>query len=167
MKHARLLCRLELFGALVGLALLQPAAAFGQVVGAPLAPANAPPSSGAAPVATTSPPLGGLSIAPLTVKGPFDSLIRLEVWERLRGEFVDWFATPNPGSTQNFRYNFIANKLQVGVRLTRDPWEVFAQVQDSSLGDVPAQAIGIGQTYRQNTNAATQNAIFLRQGYAG
>ena len=146
--------------ALVLLALLARGPAHAQINPAP-APAPVP-----AAATAPSPPLGGLTIAPVTVAGPWDSTIRLEFYNRLRGEFVDWFATPNPGPTQHFRYNFIGNKLQVGLRLTRDPLEVFAQFQDTSLGDVPANAVGVGATYYQNTRSATQNGAFLRQGWA-
>ena len=60
-----------------------------------------------------------LAVAPLAVKGPYDSTIRLEVSNRIRGEFVDWFATPPDGPTPNYRYNFLGNKFQLGVRVTR------------------------------------------------
>jgi len=121
--------------------------------------------SAASGPATASPPPLPYPIAPLTVNGPWDSTIRLEVYERLRGEFVDWFATPNPGPTSRFRYNFIGNKLQLGIRFKRDPWEAFAQFQDTSLGDVPSNAVGVGSTYFANTHSATQNGAFLRQGW--
>jgi len=142
---------------IAALAVILPGIARGQSPGAPPPPA---------PAAAPAPPPLPLAIAPLSVQGPYDSTIRLEVYDRLRGEFVDWFATPNPGPTSKFRYNFVGNKLQIGLRVTRDPWEAFAQFQDTSLGNVPANAVGIGSTYYLNTMASTQNGAFLRQGYA-
>ncbi len=69
------------------------------------------------------------SPGPLEMQGPLDSTVRLEVYNRFRGEFVDWFAT-NPGNSQpTSRYNFLANKFQLGLRVKRDPVEMFAQLQ--------------------------------------
>jgi hypothetical protein len=105
-------------------------------------------------------------IPPLTFAGPYDSTFRVELYDRLRGEIVDWFGTPQDGPTKDFRYNFIGNKFQLGLRWNLDPYEAFVQFQDSTLGDVPDMGIGIGQTYYLNTRSVTQNGAFLRQGWA-
>ncbi|HZR82513.1 MAG TPA: alginate export family protein [Candidatus Binatia bacterium] len=111
------------------------------------------------------PPPASAGAPRLEIDGPMDSKIRFELYERLRGEFVDWFATANPGPTPRFRYNFIGNKLQLGLRVTRAPWELFVQFQDSTLGDVPSGAVGVGSIYFANTHSSTQNGAFLRSGY--
>ena len=102
----------------------------------------------------------------LETDGPWDSKIRLEVYDRLRGEFVDWFATPFDSATPRFRYNFVGNKFQVGLRVTRAPYELFVQFQDSTLGNVPSEAVGIGGTYFANTMRSTQNGAILRNAWA-
>src|SRR5205085_7571279 len=95
----------------------------------------------------------------------WDSKIRLEIYDRLRGEFVDWFAPPEGSKTPNFRYNFVGNKFQIGLRITRAPYEMFLQFQDSTLGNVPAQAVGVGGTYYANTMRSTQNGAILRNAW--
>jgi len=119
-------------------------------------------SSGAAP-APTSPP----AAAPprLEMDGPWESKIRLEVYDRFRAEFVDWFATPSDSATPRFRYDFVGNKLQLGVRVTRAPYELFVQFQNSTLGNVPSEAVGVGGTYYANTMRSTQNGAILRNGW--
>lgn len=123
-------------------------------------PARVPPIA-----APSAPPAGPLAIAPLVTQGPWDSAIRLEVFNRLRGEFVDWFATPPSGPTPNFRYNFLGNKFQVGLRVTRDPYELFVQFQDSTVANVPDNAVGIGSIYYANTHRSLQNGAILRNGW--
>jgi hypothetical protein len=100
------------------------------------------------------------------MQGPYDSTIRFELYDRLRGEFVDWFPTPPDGPTRDHRYNFLGNKLQLGLRVNRDPYELFVQFQDSTLANVPDMGIGVGQTYYLNTQSTTQNGAILRQGWA-
>src|SRR5262245_34761672 len=133
-------------------------------------PAQSAPAAASAPAAVPAPaptPPLPYPIAPLTVAGPFDSTLRLEIYDRLRGELVDWFGTPPDGPTRDFRYNFLGNKLQLGVRWTRDPYEAFVQFQNSTLANVPEHGVGIGQTYFANTMSTTQNGAILRQGWAG
>src|SRR4029453_3780323 len=103
--------------------------------------AQAPGPTHAPPAAAWSPPPPPPPLAPLPLRGPFDSTVRFELYNRLRGELVDWFATPPDGPMSDFRYNFIGNKLQLGVRWTRDPYEVFVQFQNSTLGDVPDHGV--------------------------
>ncbi len=104
------------------------------------------------------------------VSGPFDSKLRLEMFERVRGEFVEWFGNPIDPSTgkpipKEYRYNFVGNKLQLGLRFKREPLEIFAQFQDSTLGGIPTNGVGIGSVYFLSTPESTQNSAFLRQGW--
>jgi hypothetical protein len=108
-----------------------------------------------------------LAVPPLSRTGPYDSTIRLEVGDRIRGEFVDWFATPPNGPNPNHRYNFLGNKFQLGVRVTRDPYELFVQFQDSTLANVPDNGVGVGAVYYANTHAALQNGAILRNAWIG
>ena len=144
---------------LVLFATLLPIVAQGQV------PSPSPQVSAVA--AAPSPPPLPLPIAPLAVKGPYDSTIRLEVFNRLRGEFVDWFATAPTGPAPNYRYDFLGNKFQLGVRFTRDPYEIFVQVQDSTVANVPSNGIGIGSIYYANTRRDLQNGVILRNAWFG
>ncbi len=108
-----------------------------------------------------------LPVAPLTVDGPFGSTVRLEIANRIRGEFVDWFATAQDGPSPNYRYNFLGNKFQLGVRVTRDPYELFVQFQDSTLANIPDNGIGVGSIYYANTMRGTQNGAILRNAWIG
>ena len=108
-----------------------------------------------------------LEIPKLEVHGPYDSTIRLEVFNRIRGEFVDWFAPAPTAAAPNYRYDYLGNKFQLGLRVKRDPWEMFLQFQNSTLAEVPANAVGIGSVYRANTNRSTQNGAILRNAWLG
>jgi len=110
-------------------------------------------AAGPAPAPAPAPVLP-LATAPLAVAGPFGSTIRLELFDRVRGELVDWFDTP-PGPTEQNRYDFLGDKLQVGLRWTLDSYEAFVQFQDSTLANVPDMGIGVGQTYYLNTASTT------------
>jgi alginate export protein len=101
----------------------------------------------------------------MEMEGPWNSTWRLEVYNRLRGEFVDWFQPKPTSPTPNFRYNFLDNKFQIGLRVTRAPFELFLQFQDSTLGFVPADAVGVGATYFANTMSSTQNGAIFRNGW--
>jgi hypothetical protein len=105
-------------------------------------------------------------IPPLATEGPLDSTIRLEVFDRLRGEFVDWFQPPAGAPAPTYRYNFLGNKFQLGLRVTREPYEIFAQFQDSTLANLPDDGVGVGSTYFANTRRTTQNGTILRNGWA-
>ena len=43
---------------------------------------------------------------------------------------------------------------------------MFVQVQDSTLGNVPSGAVGVGGTYYANTMSHTQNGVILRNAWA-
>ena len=109
---------------------------------------------------------GGRVVPPMVTDGPFGSTIGIELFDRVRGEFVDWFATPSNASNSNFRYNLVGNKFQLGVRVKRDPYEVFVQFQDSTVGNVPEGAVGFGSTYFTNTKKTLQNGTILRNAWA-
>lgn len=94
--------------------------------------------------------------------------LRLEMNERLRGEFVDWFGDPilkGVVTPKESQYNFVGNKLQLGLRVKNAWLESFAQFQNSTIAGLPSNGVGIGAAYYANTPATTQNAAFLRQGW--
>ncbi|MCK6554637.1 alginate export family protein [Candidatus Binatia bacterium] len=118
-----------------------------------------------APAAAPASAARGLTIPKMEIDGPWDSTIRLEFFNRLRGEFVSWFEPAPTSATPDYRYDFLANKFQLGLRVTRDPYEVFLQFQNTTLAEVPANAVGVGGSYYQNTPETDQNGAFLRQGW--
>ncbi len=98
----------------------------------------------------------------LKTQGPYATQWRLELSDRLRGEFVDWF----DASTRESTYNFTANKFQLGLRVLHPHLESFIQFQDTFLTGLPKSGVGIGANYFLNTPETTQNRAFLRQGWA-
>lgn len=115
--------------------------------------------------APAAPAPSALTIPRLEIAGPFESRIRLEVTNRIRGEFVDWFAASETGPTPDNRYDFLGNKFQAGVRFTRDPVEAFVQVEDATVTNLPSRGVGVGATYYANTGYTPQNGVFLRNGW--
>src|SRR5437016_10200605 len=107
---------------------------------------------------------GGQVVPPLETNGPFGSTIGIELYDRLRGEFVDFFATPPNASNSTFRYNFLGNKFQLGVRVKREPYEFFVQFQQTTIANLPRHGVGFGATYFANTADTQQNGSFLRNG---
>src|SRR5581483_11533077 len=116
-------------------------------------------------VAATAPGAARVASPPLATEGPWGTTLDLEVFDRLRGEFVRFFEPPATSATPNNRYDFLQNKFQLGLRLAREPYEAFFQFQHSTLAEVPANAVGVGATYRANTNRSLQNGAFLRSGW--
>ncbi len=105
------------------------------------------------------------AIPPLEMEGPFGSKLRLEVANRIRGEFVDWFE-PKPGSaTPENRYDFVGNKFQIGVRLTRDPVEAFVQFENATVANLPSAGVGVGSIYFANTAYTPQSGSFVRNAW--
>lgn len=98
----------------------------------------------------------------LETDGPYATKWRLEVTDRIRGEFVDWFDS----NTRESTYNFTANKFQLGVRVLHPHLEGFIQFQDTFLTGLPQNGVGVGANYFLNTPETTQNRAFLRQGWA-
>lgn len=121
--------------------------------------ASGPASGGAG----GSPPVPGLSW-----NLGADTTLRLEVAERLRGEFVDWFGDPLVGSTftdRQSRYDFLGHRLQVGARLNLPGVEGFLQGQNTVLTGLPRNGVGVGSVYFANTPEQTQATVFVRQGW--
>src|SRR5439155_24173688 len=102
---------------------------------------------------------------PASVEGPWDTRWTLEASDRLRGEFVDFFTSKAGSKTPNFRYNFLGNRFQAGIRVRRDPWEAFVQFQHTVLDDVPVDGAGPGGPYFTNTKRSFQEQGWLRQGW--
>ena len=103
------------------------------------------------------------------ISGPYDSKLRLEVNERVRGEVADWFGDPivkGKVVPKESSYHFLGNKFQLGLRLTSKPFEAFAQFQDTTLVNLPDSGVGVGSVYYLNDPHKDQNSAFLRQGWA-
>ena len=107
-----------------------------------------------------------LKVPPMVVDGPLGTKIGIEVSDQLRGEFVDWFATPADSPVKNFRYNFLGNRFKLGLRVKRDPLEVFVQYQHSLLDNLPEGGPGPGGQYWANTRETFQEASILRAAWA-
>jgi hypothetical protein len=94
---------------------------------------------------------------------PGGATIALDVSNRVRGEFVDWFDAPG----LNARHAFVHNRFRLGVRLVIDPIEVGLEYQNTVIGAVPEDAPGPGGAYRANTNRDTQVGNWIREGWLG
>jgi len=103
--------------------------------------------------------------ADVVVDGPFGSRVSLELQDRLRVELVDWFEPPPGPDAPPHRYEFLANKLQVGLRVEREPMELFLELQNVVLTGVPRRGLGPGGGYWANTSRETQVGTSLRQGW--
>lgn len=109
--------------------------------------------------------VAGVAHAQLETDGPLDSKIKLEISNRVRYERVDWFRTAPTSATRNYDYGFFANKMQVGLRVTRDPVEVFVQYQHSLITSLPKNAPGPGGVYFANTPEVNQEKGILRNAW--
>ncbi|MBY0276427.1 alginate export family protein [Candidatus Binatia bacterium] len=107
-----------------------------------------------------------LKVKPILFEGPMASTIGVEVSDQFRGEFVDWFATPADSPIKNFRYNFLGNRFKLGLRVKRDPFEVFVQYQHSLLDNLPEGGPGPGGAYFANTRHTFQESSILRAAWA-
>ncbi|QJD31169.1 alginate export family protein [Methylococcus geothermalis] len=108
------------------------------------------------------------SALPTEWAGPADTRIKLEVFDRARGEFADWFGNPlvkGKPVPKDYNYSFVGNKFQLGLRVSGEPFEAFAQFQDTYIGGLPTNGVGIGAAYYASTPLSTQNGAFLRQGW--
>lgn len=103
--------------------------------------------------------------AQLETAGPFDSVVRLELSDRLRYERVDWFRTAPTSAIRDYDYGFFANRFQAGVRVTRDPVEIFVQYQNSLLRSLPENGPGPGGSYFTNTPHVNQEKGILRNAW--
>jgi hypothetical protein len=94
--------------------------------------------------------------------------------ERVRGEFVDWFAPP-PGVAADGaeRYNFFASQFRAGVKVVFPHVQLTLEMQDTELANVPEDAslappqgnLGPGALYFANTRQSPQGELFLKQGH--
>ena len=107
----------------------------------------------------------GVARAELETEGPFASRVRLELSDRMRYERVDWFRTAPGSALRNYDYGFFENRLQVGVRVLRDPLEMFVQYQHSALTSLPKNAPGPGGNYYTNTPEVNQEKGILRNAW--
>jgi len=105
----------------------------------------------------------GVEKPDLTAAGPWDTHWQLTVGNRLRGEFSDWFQAAEPND--NNRYDFVGNRSQLGIGVTRGPLSAFLQYQHTELVNVPAGATGVDSTYFANTRRHFQEQGWLRQGW--
>ncbi len=102
------------------------------------------------------------------MNGPYGTKVRLELNNRIRGEFVDWFGDPIVNGNvvpRESDYYFVGNKFQLGIRVKGEPFEAFAQFQNSFISGLPSNGVGVGSVYFANTPRTTQNGAFLRQGW--
>ena len=106
--------------------------------------------------------------------------ITLTASNRVRGEFVNWFEPSAQYAAEGAnQYNFMANQFRLGLRLTWPHVLFFAEMQDTSLVNLPNDAstngtpptdkrvgnLGPGGLYYVNTRDRDQNEPFLKQGY--
>jgi hypothetical protein len=100
--------------------------------------------------------------------------LTLVVSDRARGEFVSWFEPP-PGVAADGaqRYNFFGNQFRLGARVTFPHVQVFVEMQDTRLANLPDDAslappqgnLGTGANYFANTHDTSQGEPFLKQGF--
>lgn len=102
---------------------------------------------------------------PLEVEGPFGSKVRLELFNRIRGELVDWFESSAGGPTPQDDYAFLGNKFQAGIRVQRDPIELFVQFENATLSNLPSEGVGVGASYYANTAYTPQSGSFARNAW--
>lgn len=123
-------------------------------------------------------PINGMAedASPLSFNLGQSTRLKLEVFDRLRGEAINWFGDPmlkGEVIDRNYNYGFMGNKFQLGLRLNHEDWlESFVQFQDTTLAAIPKGAVGLGARYYENSEHINQNSGFLRQGnlklkYAG
>jgi hypothetical protein len=100
-------------------------------------------------VLATAHPATGWERPDLSAAGPWDTRWQLSVSDRLRGEFADWFEAAAPNDDQ--RYDFLGNRFQLGIGVTRGIVSGFVQYQHTQLVNVPGSATGVGSVYFANT----------------
>ncbi len=98
-----------------------------------------------------------------------DTKVKVELYDRIRGEAMDWFGNLKVKGKvvdRSHDYGFMGNKFQLAARLTYSEWlEVLTQFQDSTLAGIPSKAVGLGARYYENSQYNDQNSGFLRQGW--
>src|SRR5262249_57502881 len=92
---------------------------------------------------------------------------------RVRGEFVDWFAPPAGAAPRDAnRYNFFANRFRAGIRALLPRVELNLQFQYTEMANVPEDAslsppfgnLGTGAIYFANTRHSPQGEPVFKQG---
>ena len=103
--------------------------------------------------------------------GQLSERVSIAIDDRFRVEMVDWFAPDVAGSPES--YTFIANRLRVGASLTLPRLQIFVQVQDTRIGNLPGDAVvpptgalGTGAVYFLHTRDRWQGETTLHQAYA-
>lgn len=104
-------------------------------------------------------------LAPLVYDGPADSKITVSMSNQIRGEFVNWWEAP-PSANKASSYNFLGNRFKLGVGLSTEHVDVFAQFQHSLLAELPGPADGPGGVYFANTPETFQQSPILRNAWA-
>ncbi|MBI3786260.1 MAG: alginate export family protein [Deltaproteobacteria bacterium] len=101
--------------------------------------------------------------------------VTLSASDRVRGELVDFFE-PRAGTAAAGaqRYNFFANQLRVGAKVSAPGAFFVVDIQDTRLVNLPDDAslsrknggnLGTGAIYFANTHQRDQGETFLKQGY--
>jgi len=98
----------------------------------------------------------------LTFEAPGGGTLQVKVYERLRGEFFDWF---DPGGTVDPSQEFFAHKFQLGLAGTWEHVDAFVQYQQAVLVGIPDDGIGPPGVYFANTARSDQVSNILRQGW--
>jgi len=114
-------------------------------------------------VMATARPATGWEKPDLSVAGPGGTRWQLSVSDRLRGEFADWFEGAAPNDNQ--RYDYLGNRFQLGIGVTRGIVAGFVEYQHTQLVNVPGSATGVGSVYFANTRQHFQEQGWLRQGW--
>ena len=106
--------------------------------------------------------------------GKWQDHVTFTLSERVRGEFVDWFRSPDgTAPPKAHRYNFFASQLRVGARVTFPHIQFTLEMQDTRILNLPRGAslappagnLGPGAIYFSHTRDADQGEPFLKQGY--
>lgn len=103
--------------------------------------------------------------------------VTLTLSDRVRGEFVDWFQPPASAAPSGVqRYDFFANQLRVGFKVSAPHTLLTVEVQDTQFLNLPNDAsladrrlpqgnLGPGALYYFNTHRRDQGEVFLKQAH--
>lgn len=118
-----------------------------------------------------------MAVAPRGAAADLKDQVTLTLSDRVRGEFVDWFQPPAdkaPAGVQ--RYDFLANQLRVGFKVSAPHTLLTVEVQDTQFVNLPNDAsladrrlpqgnLGPGALYYFNTHRRDQGEVFLKQAH--
>lgn len=105
--------------------------------------------------------------------GGWRDRVTLLLSDRMRGEFVDWFAPPaGVAAPDANRYAFFANRLRAGLSVLLPHAQLTLEMQDTRIANLPDDAslaapqgnLGTGAVYFANTRQTSQGEPFLKQG---